>query len=88
MTPLKDRIFQLIRRAGVDGIEGDLLFAIVYDGRLPRYRGGHAGRDETRQRDSLKANICQLNKQIAADGLRIAGRGGTYRLIRNVGDVA
>jgi hypothetical protein len=83
MTPLKNRLFSLIRRAGPAGISGDDLFTIVYDGRLPRYQGGRAGRGERRQRSALNANIHQLNKQIAANGYRIVGRGGTYRLIRN-----
>jgi hypothetical protein len=82
MTPLKDRIYHLIRRAGPAGISGDDLFAIAYDGRLPRYQGGRAGPGETRQRSALKSNVYQLNKQIAANGHRIVGRGGTYRLIR------
>jgi hypothetical protein len=85
MTPLKNRVLTLIRRAGPNGISGDDLFAIIYDGQLPCYRGGHAGRDETRQRTTLKANIHQLNKSIAANGIRVCGErcpGGHYRLVK------
>jgi hypothetical protein len=83
MTPLKQRIFEIVRRAGPDGIAGDVLFDLVYDGRTPRYRGGHHGRDESRARATLNANIYQLNQQL--DGHRIVGErcaGGRYRLVR------
>jgi hypothetical protein len=82
LSPLKRRIFEILRRAGPDGIAGDALFDLVYDGRLQRYRGGHHGRDETQQRSALKANIHQLNQQL--DGDRIVGErcaGGRYRLV-------
>ncbi len=85
MSPLKERILNAVRRAGVDGIAGDDLFSIVYDGALPRYRGGHAGRGESRQRAALKSNVHQLNQQIAGTGYRIVGErcaGGRYRLVR------
>jgi hypothetical protein len=83
MTPLKKRIYEIVRRAGRDGIAGDVLFDLVYDGRIQRYRGGHHGRGETQQRTTLKANVCQLNKQL--DGYRIVGKrcaGGHYRLVQ------
>jgi hypothetical protein len=85
MTPLKNRLLSLVRRAGPDGISGDDLFRVAYDGQVQRYRGGRAGRDETRQRATLKANIHQLNKLIAAEGLHIRGErcpGGHYRLVK------
>jgi hypothetical protein len=87
MTPLKARIFGLLRRAGSDGIAGDDLFAIVYDGQLPRYHGGHKDYSESSARSALKANIWQLNKLIVADGYRIDGRGGCYRLQRRADGV-
>lgn len=83
MSPLKRRIFETVRRAGPDGIAGGVLFNLVYDGQLQRYRGGHHGRDETQQRSTLKSNVHQINKQL--DGYRIVGErcaGGRYRLVR------
>lgn len=85
LSPLKARIFDLVRRAGVGGISGDALFAVIYDGQLPRYRGGHAGRGEGRQRTTLKANIAQINVALADAGWRIRGSrcaGGWYWLER------
>jgi hypothetical protein len=85
LPPLKERILSLIRRAGPTGITGDDLFAIAYDEHLPRYRGGHKGRYETRARSALKANIYQINQLIQATGYRIVGSncpGGWYRLVR------
>ena len=74
MTPLKLRIFELVRRAGPSGIGGDDLFAIVYDGQLPRYRGGHDGRGGTRQRNTLKSNIYQINRQLVDYRIVCSGR--------------
>jgi hypothetical protein len=85
MTPLKKRIYEIVRRAGPDGIAGDVLFDLVYDGRTQRYRGGHHGRDETQQRSALKANIYQINQHIKVAGYRIVGSrcaGGRYRLVQ------
>jgi hypothetical protein len=81
MTPLKARIFSLIRRAGPDGIDGHDLFALTYaGGYCPRGNGIR----ERRARSALKAHIGQLNKQLARErGWRIATsrcRGGWYRL--------
>src|SRR6516162_7569645 len=74
VTPLKLRIFELVRRAGPGGIGGDDLFAIVYDGQLPRYRGGHDGRGGTRQRNTLKSNIYQINRQLVDYRIVCSGR--------------
>lgn len=81
LTPLKQRIYDVVRRAAWHGISGDRLFAIVFDGRLPRYQGGRSGRGETRQRSTLKSNIWQINQQLR--GQRIIGSkcsGGWYWL--------
>jgi hypothetical protein len=75
MTPIRERIFNLLRRAP-DGISGDDLFAIIYDGQLRRYQGGNRG---TRQRTALKAHIWHLNQELK--DCRITGRGGYYRLL-------
>ena len=79
MTPLHERIVALVKRSGVDGISGDDLFAIVYDGQLQRYQGGHAGHNETRSRKTLKANVWLINQQL--NGCRIVAsrcHGGRY----------
>jgi hypothetical protein len=81
MTPLKQRIFAVVKRAGRDGLSGDDLFAIVYDGQLSRYVGSR--HNQMRQRTALKANIAELNKLLADKGLRICGErcpGGWYYL--------
>jgi hypothetical protein len=85
LTPLKTRMLDLLRYAGSGGISGDDLYRIAYDGQLPRYQGGHAGRGEQRQRASLKANVWQLNQTLRGTGWRIVGSqcaGGWYRLQR------
>ena len=84
LTPLPERSFNAVGRAGVAGIFGDELFALVYDGQLPRFQGSHHGRGGGQQRTTPKANIWHLNKRIKARGLRIVGSpcaGGWYRLI-------
>jgi hypothetical protein len=85
LTPLQERIFKAVGRAGVAGISCDDLFALVCDGQLPHYRGGHHGPGESQQRTALKANIWHLNKLIEGRGVRIVGShcaGGWYRLER------
>jgi len=86
MTPLKQRIFNLLKRAGPDGMDANELFWIVYgdyDGFPQRYQGARmAARGKKRQRAALKANIWQLNRQLV--GRRIVGerwQGGWYRLL-------
>ena len=85
LPPLKARILDLIQCAGTSGISGDDLWRIAYDGRLPRYRGGRNGRNETRQRPTLKANIWQINQVLADVGWHIRAErcaGGWYYLER------
>jgi hypothetical protein len=68
LTALKARLFDLVRRSGVDGIHSDDLHSLLYpDG------GG--------SRHTLKAHIWQINELIADEGYRIDGRGSFYRLI-------
>jgi hypothetical protein len=68
LSALKARIFDLVQRAGADGIDGRDLFDLAY-----------AGREKIPQRDSLKAHIIQINDAIEETGWRI--RGCPYRLI-------
>lgn len=80
MTPLHQRIVTLLIVAGPGGMSGDDIFKIVYDGRLPRYRGSRHNVD--RNRWALKANVWRINKELQPKGYRINGthaRGGWYR---------
>jgi hypothetical protein len=68
LTPFKARLFDLVRRSGIDGIHSDNLYSLLYpDG------GG--------SRHTLKAHIWQINELIADEGYRIEGRGSFYRLV-------
>ena len=69
LSPLKVRIFDIIRRAGIDGIAADDLVGLAYDGRDKPSRNG------------LKSHIWQINDVISDTGFRIAGH-GTYRLVK------
>lgn len=60
LTPLKARIFDLVQRAGRDGIDRGDLFSLVFGG--------------TGQcRETLKAHIFQINDLIEDTGYRIVG---------------
>lgn len=83
LPPLKLRIYDLIRRAGRDGIRADDLRAIVYDANVPRGNGIR----EQRSSDTIRSHINQINDLLSAygTGFRIsAGRDprSYYRLIR------
>ena len=74
LTPLKARIFDLIRRAGPDGIPGDDLFASAFVDRPKRVT-----------RSCLKSHTQQINDYIMDSGYKIIpdrGRGGSYRLMK------
>ena len=60
LTPLKARIFDLIRRGGQDGIDKRDLFDIVFG-------------DGQHSRETLKAHIWQINELIEDEGYRITG---------------
>jgi hypothetical protein len=64
MTAFKARLFDLIQRAGMDGIPSDDLFSLLYPG------GGGS-------RQTLKAHVWQINEMIADEGHRIDGRGAS-----------
>jgi hypothetical protein len=55
MTAFKARLFDLIQRAGIDGIPSDDLFSLLYPG------GGGS-------RHTLKAHVWQINEMIADEG--------------------
>jgi len=69
LSPLKARLFDVIERAGPEGISGDDLFAIVFAERRASRMSG------------LKSHVWQINVAVAATGYRIDGRGGFFRLI-------
>jgi hypothetical protein len=60
MTAFKARLFDLIRRAGIDGIPSDDLYPLVCPG------GG--------SRQTLKAHVWQINEMIADEGYRNRSR--------------
>jgi len=72
LSPLKARLFDVIERAGPDGITGDDLFAIVFSERHAR-------------RKTMVVHVVQINRLIARTGYRIDGRGGAFRLRRTIG---
>lgn len=57
LTPLKARIFDLVKRAGPAGIFSDDLLAMVFP--------------KGRKRGTLKSHIWQINELIADEGYRI-----------------
>src|SRR5262245_42446218 len=68
MTPLKARLFDLIKRGGIDGISSEDLYSLLYP-------------DGGASRETLKAHVWQINEMIADEGYRIDGRGSSYRLV-------
>ena len=76
LTPLKARIFDLVRRSGPDGIESAALYDIAFDNTLPKKR----------TRNTLKAHVWQINEAIDGAGFRICGSGGVYRLTREAAE--
>lgn len=71
LTPLKARIFDLVHRAGTDGIEHRQLFDLAFSNALPK----------PRTQKTVKSHVWQINDAIADSGFRICGHGGFYRLI-------
>src|SRR5262245_4968811 len=68
LTAFKARLFDLVQRGGIDGIQSDDLYSLLYpDG------GGSP--------QTLKAHVWQINELIADEGYRIDGRGSSYRLV-------
>src|SRR5579862_3705214 len=72
LTPLKARIFDLVKRAGPDGIENKALYDMAFANELPKQR----------TRKTIKAHVWQINALIGVAGFRIRGWGGVYRLER------
>jgi len=68
-TPLKARIFDVVMRAGPDGISARDLFGIVYE-------------NGEKSRATLKAHVWQINDAITQAGYRIGGYDGFYRLTK------
>jgi hypothetical protein len=61
LTALKARIFDLVQRGGIGGIDREDLFDIVFG-------------DSDVARSNLKSHISQINELIEDSGYRIAGR--------------
>ncbi len=68
LTPLKARIFDIITRAGPDGISASDLFDIVCT--------------EGQSRETLKSHVWQINDLIEDEGYRIKGRDSYYALTK------
>src|SRR5262245_4464219 len=70
MTALKAHLFDVIQRAGPDGIQTADLFWIVF------------GERKATSRKTLYAHVHQLNEALADQGWCINGGGGFFRLRR------
>jgi hypothetical protein len=82
LAPIKAALYDLVCRAGQEGIDSADLFALLYADDRRKW-----SRDNGRQYSALKAHIAQLNNEIAHAGYRIvsarAGNvNGRYRLER------
>ncbi len=76
MPPLKTHIFDVVHRAGPDGISGRDLYDIVYE-----------DHEEPRPKmTSLHSHVNQINEAIEDSGYRIRGNTSTgrgyYRLVK------
>jgi len=72
MSPLKARVFDLIRRAGSGGISARDIHRIAFADRRASLM-------------TVRAHVWQINEAIAETGYRIEGRGGGFRLRRTAG---
>ena len=68
LTPLKARLFDLVKGGGINGIHSDDLYSRLYP------EGGGS-------RHTLKSHVRQINELIADEGYRIEGKGSFYRLV-------
>jgi hypothetical protein len=69
LTPIKSRMFDVIKRAGKTGIATDDLIGIVYE-----------GRDEQPTHQAVRSHVWQLNDALSDAKLAVRGRGGVYKL--------
>jgi len=76
LTPLKARIFDLVKRSGIDGIEHRELFNMAFSNTPPKRR----------TQKTVKSHVWQINDAISDSGFRICGHGGFYRLIREAAE--
>jgi hypothetical protein len=83
LPPIKCRIFDIVSRAGRDGIDSEALFSVVYNNNMPSGKGIR----ETRSRKTLHNHIGQLNGRLedADAGYRIVHSSGAYRLLKRAG---
>lgn len=68
LSPLKARIFDIVTRAGPDGISSADLFNIICT--------------EGQSRETLRAHIWQINDAISDEGYRIKGTDSFYALVK------
>jgi hypothetical protein len=69
LSPLKTRLFDTIKRAGAEGIDGNDLYGIVFG-------------DRERSYHTLKAHVFQINSMLVETEYRIRSRGRRYTLVR------
>ena len=70
LSPLKTHIFDVVARAGADGVTNETINSLCFDGRSTA--------------SNVKTHIEQINSQLAGSDLRIFGGNprGFYRLVR------
>ena len=66
LSPLKARIFDIVDRAGPDGVHSDELHAMVFE--------------KWQTKATLKTHIWQINEMIFDEGYRIKGTDSFYTL--------
>jgi hypothetical protein len=78
LGPIKSRVFDIVSRAGRDGINSDDLFTSVYNENVSVGKGIR----QTRSRKTLHNHVHQINELIEGAGYRIVHSSGAYRLKR------
>ena len=74
LSPLKSRIFDIVRRAGPDGVAIEIINALCFDGRSTA--------------KNVKTHVSQINDALAGSNLRLYGGNprGFYRIVRTHAD--
>jgi hypothetical protein len=70
MSPMKAKIFDMVKAAGDRGIDGESLHIRLY-----------CGRDKKPQYHAIHINIFQLNELLDATPYRISSIEGSYRMV-------
>ena len=70
LPPLKARLYDVVQRAGPDGIPSDGLGLVLY------------GAECRKTQNRIKAHVAQINTILAGTGVRVSAASGRYRLIK------